>query len=128
METEIEKALTGPEFWTSGPEQAYIYAYIVINGRFPEGEAVIAQNAEYAYRYAREVIKGRFIEGEAAIARGASWSIAVYAYRYALNVINGRWPLGEAAIAKDPEMALHYCNRFKDQFTEWEQVLWLLKI
>jgi hypothetical protein len=122
METEIEKALSGPEFWTSGPEQAYIYAYIVINGRFPEGEAVIAQNAEYAYRYAREVIKGRFIEGEAAIAQDAH-----YSYQYAEKVIKGRFPLAEHVIAQDSWWASIYYDHFKKYFTEQERVFWLLK-
>ena len=107
----------------SSPENAYLYARDRIQGRWPPGEHLIAQDVHYAYRYAREVIKGRWPEGEAVIAQDAE-----HAYYYALYVIRDRFPQGEAAIAQGSRLALYYYNRFKDQFTEREKVLWLLKI
>jgi len=44
-----------------------LYAENVIKGRWPEGEAVIAKDAQYAYHYAKDVIGGRFPEGEKVI-------------------------------------------------------------
>ena len=85
------------------PEQAFIYARHMIRGRWPAGEAAIAQDPEWAYEYADLVIGGRFPAGEAAIAQDAG-----YAYRYARYVIGGRFPEGEAAIAQDPMAAFGY--------------------
>ena len=113
---DLTRALSSPKF-------AYFYAKDVINGPWPLGEALIAQHAGCAYCYARDVIKGRFPEGEAVIAQNAGG-----AYLYAEYVIRDRWPLGEAAIAQDPYWASVYYKLFKDQFTEREKVLWLLKI
>lgn len=76
-----------------------------------------------AYLYARDVIKGRFPEGEAVIAQDPQW-----AYMYAVYVIKRRWPKCEPAIFQDHEMAPSYYRWFKDQFTEREKVLWLLKV
>jgi hypothetical protein len=56
------------------PEEAYLYARDVLEGRFAEGESAIAQDAWYSYLYARYVLKGRFAEGEPAIARDAKYS------------------------------------------------------
>jgi hypothetical protein len=78
-----------------------------LGGRFPEGEAAIAKNAQTAFLYARDVIKERFPEGEAAIAKDAR-----YAYTYAMQVIDGRFPAGEEEIAKDEEYAFYYEKRF----------------
>ena len=80
----------------AGPESAFWYAHNIIEGRWPPGEAVIAQNSVWAYYYAHYVIKRR-------------------------------WHLGEAVIATDPTWALKYFNWFQKDFTEKEQVLWLLK-
>jgi hypothetical protein len=49
-------------------------------------------------------------------------------FNYAYDVVKGRWKPGEASIVNDPECAADYYNEFYDQFTEYEQVLWLLKI
>ena len=54
-------------------EWAYAYAFLVIKGRWPEGEAAIATNPEYAYYYAKEIIEGKWPEGEAVIAKDAYW-------------------------------------------------------
>ena len=105
------------------PENAYLYARDRIQGRWPPGEHLIAQDVHYAYRYAYDIIRDQFTEGEAVIAQNAE-----YAYRYALYVIRDRWPQAEAVIAQDPMLALDYYNRFKEYFTEQEKVFWLLKI
>ena len=54
---------------------AYQYAFDVIRGRFPEGEAAIAKDPDWAYKYARGVIGGRWPEGEAAIAKDPYWAV-----------------------------------------------------
>ena len=107
----------------SSPGAAFWYASGVIKARFPLGEALIAQDSRYAYYYAKDVIRDLWPLGEAAIAQNAG-----FAYHYALELIRDRWPLGEAAIAQDPYWASVYYKLFKDQFTEREKVLWLLKI
>lgn len=45
------------------PEQSFIYASKVLKGRFPEGEAAIAESS-FAYQYAKHVIEGRFEAAE----------------------------------------------------------------
>ena len=45
-----------------GTNAAYCYANDVIKGRWPEAEAVIAQNANAASWYAEDVIKGPWPE------------------------------------------------------------------
>jgi hypothetical protein len=76
-----------------------------------------------AYYYACDVIKGRWPPGEPVITQYAAW-----AYMYARDVVGGRFPEGEAVIAQDPKCAADYYNKFYDQFTEHEKVLWLLKV
>ena len=39
-------------------QKALDYASNVIEGRLPEAEPIIAQNAYWAYHYARHIIKG----------------------------------------------------------------------
>lgn len=101
---------------------AYCYAANVIGRRFELGEPAIAQDAGCAYLYAREVIKDRWPLGEAAIAQDSRW-----AYYYACELVEGRFPEGEDAIAQDAYWASSYYNHFKDQFTERERLIWLLK-
>ena len=84
---------------------AYMHARNVVGGRWPEGEAAVAQEPHAAYRYARNVVRGPWPEGEAAIARDS-----LAAYCYARNVVRGPWPEGEAAIATDPYMARLYAE------------------
>jgi hypothetical protein len=74
---------------------AYHYARDVIQGRWKQGEKIIAADAHFAYKYAKDVIKGRWIEAEPTIAKDAG-----QACWYGLNVINGRWPEAEQVIAK----------------------------
>jgi len=38
---------------------SYLYALLVIEGRFILGEPIISKNAQYSYFYAKYVIKGR---------------------------------------------------------------------
>ena len=85
------------------PYSAYQYARDIIQGRWPEGERVIASDPNFAYRYARDVIKGRWPEGEKVIASDPYW-----AYNYAENIIGGRWPEAEKVIASDSEYAFYY--------------------
>lgn len=87
----------------------------------PELEALASP--EMAYWYACNVIQARWPVGEAAIATSPKW-----AYCYAYDVIEGRWPPGEPVIATDPEWAAEYYNDFRKEFTEKEQVLWLLNL
>ena len=85
------------------PIKSFEYALIYANGRFPEGEAAIAQKANYAYAYAREFIQGRWVEAEPVIA-----SDPYFAALYAINVIKGRWVEAEPVIATDAESACNY--------------------
>jgi len=85
---ELLKPVTGKN-QINDPALAYEYALDVIKGRFPEGEAAIAQDANRAYSYARNILKGRFPEGEAIIAQDAT-----LAYEYARNILKAPWPEG----------------------------------
>ena len=85
------------------PIKSFEYALIYANGRFPEGEAAIAQKANYAYAYAREFVQGRWVEAEPVIA-----SDPYFAALYAINVIKGRWVEAEPIIATDAESACNY--------------------
>lgn len=76
---------------------AYVYASLVLERRWPEGEAAIATHPGWAYQYAANVVKGRVPELEDAIMRDPK-----YAVFYAAFVIKGRWPEAEAVIAADP--------------------------
>ena len=109
-------------WYLSSPKRAYHYARDVIEGRWPEGEALIVQDVYYAYLYAYAIIKDRFPKGEAVIAQNLH-----YAYRYARWVIEDRWKEVESTII-DSEYASFYYDEFKDRFTDEEKVLWLLKI
>lgn len=51
----------------SNPEVAFEVAKSVFNGRFKEGEAIIATSGWYSYHYATKVLFGRFEKGEPAI-------------------------------------------------------------
>ena len=107
----IEKILEG------GAENVYSYAKYAIQGRFPEGESVIASDPKWAVYYASDVIQGRFPEAETIIASDPKW-----AYYYASDVIQGRWPEGEKAIASNPSLAYEYAkNVIKGRFPEGEE-------
>ena len=68
--------------WATDAKWSYQYAHVVLNGRFPLGEAAIAKDAERSYQYARDVLVGRFPLGEAAIAKNTE-----YSYKYAREVL-----------------------------------------
>ena len=86
-------------------EWALWYADAVIQGPWPEGEALIAKDAQSAYDYADYIIGGRWPKGEAAI-KNDSWP----AYCYARYIIGGRWKEGEAAINSDEHAARSYAQ------------------
>jgi hypothetical protein len=54
-------------------EDSYRYARLVVKGRWPEAESVIAKDPYYAYVYALHVIKGRWPEAESVIAADPVW-------------------------------------------------------
>ena len=92
------------------PEWAYVYAYRVIKGRFPEGEPAIATDPNAAYHYANLFIKDRWPEAEPVIATNP-----FTAYAYALRVIKDRWPEAEPVIATNPIWAEKYERDFGTQ-------------
>ena len=75
------------------PWWSYMYAKMVLKGRFNDGEATIATSGQYSYMYANFVIKGRFVQGEQAISMDPRASLS-----YAQKVVRGRFELGETAI------------------------------
>ena len=134
------------------PEHSYIYALKVLKGRFPEGEAAIAQSHEYAFLYAKEVIKGRFEEAEATFLKhSSSWGHRNYlvnyflkiakvpnpivesmilkehpdhSVTYAQNCVQGRWIKGEKVILEDWSRASEYHKEIvKERWEEYEDSL-----
>ena len=51
----------------SSPEVAYEMAVLALDGRFEEGEDIIATSGWHSYQYATKVIYGRFPKGEASM-------------------------------------------------------------
>jgi hypothetical protein len=74
--------------------EAYYYARDVLNAPFPEGETLIATDAEYSYKYAKDILKKPFPLGEAAIATDAKYSC-----HYSQDVLHAPFLLGEKIIA-----------------------------
>jgi hypothetical protein len=104
------------------PILATQYAEKVIGGRWPEGEATIAQTSQAAYYYARKIIKSRFPEGEAALLE-PSTDINFLIF-YAEQVIKGRWPEAEEMIAQNPSAAFYYARHIiKGPFPEGEDAI-----
>ena len=87
------------------PNNAYVYAKNVIEGRWPEAEPYIMRVLYIAYLYARDVIEGRWPEAEPVFLKSNKW-----AYRYASDVIKDRWPDAEPYIMQDPEHAYLYAK------------------
>ena len=56
------------------PEWAFYYAKNVIQGRWPEAEAVIATDSRWACNYAKRILKDRFIIAEPLIFQDPIWS------------------------------------------------------
>ena len=71
-------------------EYSYLYARVILKGRFTPGEAAIAGDIWYSYQYATYVLKDRFPLGEAAIARYAVYSYQ-YAKRFNLKFVGGEF-------------------------------------
>jgi hypothetical protein len=75
------------------PTLAYDYAKNTVDGKWPEGEPVILQDAYRSYAYARFVIGDRWPKGEPVIMKDPHPAAS-----YAMYVIQGRWPEAEAMI------------------------------
>jgi hypothetical protein len=101
------------------PAEAYWYAKLRLEGRWPEGEALIAKYPRWSYYYAQDVVKGRWPEGEVAISKDPYW-----AYYYALDIVEGEWTEGEAAIASKSKWAFLYADSIiKSRFPEGEATI-----
>lgn len=134
------------------PEYALQYALKVLRGRFPEGEAAIAQHPEHAFLYAKEVIKGRFEAAEGTLLRHSrNWGHRNYlvnyflkiakvpnplvermilkehhehSLMYAQNCVQGRWTKGEKVILEDWSRACEYhAEIVKERWEEYEESL-----
>lgn len=92
----------------------YLYAERVLEGRWVEGEDVIALSAESSVDYA-EFLGCRFEMGEGVIMRDP-----VFAVRYAERVLEGRWVSAESFILGDVENAIEYCSLIGDRWLELE--------
>ena len=111
----------GEKLLASDPVWAFYYANDVIKGRWPEAEKVIASDPNWVYEYARDVIKGRWPEAEAEAVIASNPALSFY---YARDVIKGSLPEGEEAIASDPYWAYKYAlNVIKGRFPEGEKVI-----
>jgi lambda repressor-like predicted transcriptional regulator len=89
--------------------EAYYYARDVLNAPFPEGETLIATDAEYSYKYAKDILKKPFPLGEAAIATDAKYSC-----HYSQDVLHAPFLLGEKIIATNE----YYFKKYKELFPE----------
>lgn len=108
------------------PEHSYIYALKVLNGRFPEGEAAIAQSHEYAFLYAKEVIKGRFEEAEATLLKHSNnWGHSNYLVNYFLKIAKVPNPIVESMILKEnPDHSVTYAqNCVQGRWIKGEKVM-----
>ena len=90
-------------------EDALNYAVDVLNAPFPEGETLIATDADSSYLYALNGLEAPFPEGEIAIAKCAYRS-----YNYADCILKAPFPLGEAAIATNAHIFKMYKNLFPE--------------
>jgi len=89
--------------------EAYYYARDVLKSPFPEGETLIATDAEYSYKYAKDILKEPFPLGEAAIATDAKYSC-----HYSQDVLHAPFLLGEKIIATNE----YYFKKYKELFPE----------
>lgn len=85
--------------------EAYYYARDVLNAPFPEGESLIATDAEYSYKYAKDILKAPFLLGEAAIATDAKYSC-----HYSQDVLHAPFLLGEKIIATNEYYSFNYAK------------------
>jgi hypothetical protein len=89
--------------------EAYYYARDVLNAPFPEGESLIATDAEYSYKYAKDILKAPFLLGEAAIATDAKYSC-----HYAKDILKAPFLLGEKIIATNKYLYKEYKELFPE--------------
>ena len=54
------------------------YEFASTNGKFIEGEPIIAKSPYYSYEYARNILKGPFPLGEKAIATIAEYELFIF--------------------------------------------------
>lgn len=81
------------------PEQSLLYAHKVVKGRFPEGEAAIAQDSDIAFEYAKFIVKGRFKEAEDVFfERNTDWGNRNYLQRYFIEIAKERNEIVEKKI------------------------------
>jgi len=90
-------------------ESAYVYAKLVLKGRFEKGEDVISEHPYYSFLYALHILNGRFKKGEKAISKDD-----YYSYLYARDVLKDRFKKGEDAISKDAEYSELYRENVYD--------------
>jgi len=92
------------------PNNAYLYARNVVEGPWPEGEFLIAQDARHAVNYAQYITHQRFPAGEPEIMRSPA-----YAGAYAGQFLGGHWPEAEAFHAREPgaHSRYHYTLNLK---------------
>ena len=81
------------------------YEFASTNGKFIEGEPIIAKSPYYSYEYARNILKWKpFKLGEPAIAKDS-----YYSYMYARFALKEKpFPLGEPVISKDETYSKKY--------------------
>jgi hypothetical protein len=89
--------------------EAFCYAVDVLNAPFPEGESLIATDAEYSYKYAKDILKAPFLLGEAAIATDAKYSC-----HYAKDILKAPFLLGEKIIATNKYLYKEYKELFPE--------------
>lgn len=100
----------------NNPRAAYNYAFRVVRGRFPEGEAAIGRVADLAYDYAWTILSndpewvkikghehGRWPEAEDTIKTDPH-----SAFYYADYIIKGRWEEAEPYILKQVNISVEY--------------------
>jgi hypothetical protein len=75
--------------------QKIAYEFASTNGKFIEGEPIIAKSPYYSYEYARNILKGSFPLGEPAIAKDE-----YYSKRYTRDVLKKDFYLNGKLICK----------------------------
>jgi hypothetical protein len=93
---------------SSGAYWCVEYAQDFIKGRWPEGEAAIAQNGSASLIYAKDVLKGPFPPGERAIG-----DEVCNAWSYTKEILKRPFPLGERAILRSEDNGPRYIEFFK---------------
>ena len=92
------------------PQAAVQYAEYAIQGRWPEGEPIIAQGSAASYKYATVVLDGRFEAGEPAILTNGD-----VACDYAMEVMKKEWPEAEDIIFTARNPGDYYDEYLRDE-------------